>query len=78
MNENRLYKQVMTIFGTLMVFFYLGFGIFLLSSHKLDYILVKPLRVIVGSTLIFYGIYRAYRSYIQIVEVFFTKEKDED
>ena len=69
----------MTIFGTLMTFFYLGVGIFLVSSPFLRYIdIPKPLRIIVGITFIFYGIYRAYRSYTQIVEVFFTKEKDED
>jgi hypothetical protein len=60
-----------------MMFFYLGVGIFLISSPVLYYI-DKPLRIILGVTFIFYGIYRAFRSYTQIVEVFFTKEKDED
>jgi hypothetical protein len=31
-----------------------------------------------GGTFIFYGIYRAFRTYVKIVEVFFTKENDND
>jgi len=31
-----------------------------------------------GSTLMFYGLYRAYRAYVKIVEVFFTKEEDDE
>ena len=38
----------------------------------------KPVRVIMGSTFIFYGLYRAYRAYVKIVEVFFTKDEDEE
>jgi hypothetical protein len=37
----------------------------------------KSVRVIIGSSFIFYGLYRAYRAYTKIVEVFFTDE-DED
>jgi hypothetical protein len=29
-----------------------------------------------GSTFIFYGLYRAYRAYVKIVEAFFSKDKD--
>jgi hypothetical protein len=38
----------------------------------------KPVRVMIGSAFIFYGLYRAYRAYVRIVEVFFTKDEDED
>jgi len=63
------------IFSVFMVFFYLGIGIYLAFFFEKTY-LDKALRVIVGSTFIFYGLYRAYRTYIQIVEAFFTDDKN--
>jgi cytochrome c biogenesis protein CcdA len=76
MNESRLYKQVMAIFGFFMTFFYIGVGSYLCFTQNLNY-LDKFLRIFVGSTFIFYGLYRAYRTFRQIVEVFFNKDKDE-
>jgi hypothetical protein len=73
MSGNRLMEQVMTIFSSFMVFFYFGVGIYLLFYFDLS-TLDKSIRVIMGSTFIFYGLFRAYRSYVKIVEVFFTKE----
>ena len=70
-------QQVTTIFSTFMVFFYLGAGCYFIFFSSFSYI-DKPVRVIVGSSFIFYGLYRAYRAYVKIVEVFFTKEEDED
>jgi len=76
MSENRLMQQVIAIFSIFMVFFYLGVGIFLIFFTGLSY-LDKAVRIIMGSTFIFYGLFRAYRSYVKIVEVFFTDNKDE-
>lgn len=69
-------QQVTAIFSTFMVIFYLGVGCYLVFFFNLSY-LDKPVRVIMGSTFIFYGLYRAYRSYVKIVEVFFTKDEDD-
>ncbi|MBK7710254.1 MAG: hypothetical protein IPJ37_04360 [Bacteroidales bacterium] len=72
MNENRLMQQVTAIFSIFMVFFYFGVGcyfVFFSDSSYLD----KPVRVIMGSTFLFYGVYRAYRTYVKIVEAFFFK-----
>jgi hypothetical protein len=77
MDGNRLMEQVTTIFSTFMVIFYLGVGLFLIFYSNLSY-LDKAVRVIIGSTFIFYGLYRAYRAYVKIVEVFFTKDKDNE
>ena len=76
MNQNRLMEQVTAIFSSFMVFFYLGIGCYFVFSKTLSY-LDRPVLVIIGSAFIFYGLYRAYRAYIKIVEVFFTKDKDE-
>jgi len=75
MTENRIMKQVTAIFSIFMVFFYLGVGCFFIFFSDRSY-LDKPVRVIMGSTLIFYGLFRAYRAYLKIVEAFFTKNKD--
>jgi hypothetical protein len=77
MNGNRLMDQVTTIFSLFMVFFYLGAGCFFIFFSNMSY-LDKAVRVIMGSTFIFYGLYRAYRTYVKIVEVFFTKDEDDE
>jgi hypothetical protein len=77
MNGNRLMEQVTAIFSVFMVFFYLGIGSYLVFFADLSY-LDKAVKVIMGSTFIFYGCYRAFRAYIKIVEVFFTKDDDDE
>jgi hypothetical protein len=77
MNENRLMGQVTAIFSIFMVVFYLGVGCYFIFFTTLSY-LDKPVLVIVGSAFIFYGLFRAYRAYVKILEVFFTKDKDEE
>ena len=74
MNENKLMQQVMAIFSLFMVFFYLGVGIYLIYFTNLSY-LDKAVRMIMGWTFILYGIFRAYRAYVKIIEVFFTEDK---
>ncbi len=69
-------KQITTFFGVLMVFFYLGVGGYIIFAQQLAYF-DKPLRVILGSTLILYGIYRAFRAYYQIKELFSGYNKDD-
>lgn len=70
-------QQVISIFSIFMVLFYLGVGWYFVFYSDLSY-LDKPVRVIMGSTFIFYGLYRAYRAYVKIVEVFFTGNGDEE
>ena len=77
MNDNRIMKQISTIFGTFMVVFYIGVGIYLIFIIRQD-IIDKPIRVIMGSTFIFYGLYRAYKAYIDIVRYFIKKPEDTD
>jgi Na+/phosphate symporter len=77
MNENRLMQQVTAIFSIFMVLFYLFAGIFLLFFFESSDV-NRPLIVIMGVTFIFYGLYRTFRAYLKIVEVFFTKDKDNE
>lgn len=71
----RVYDQVMTIFGTAMVFFYLGLAYFLLFSPVLSYIDIT-LRTIFAVPLLLYGVYRAVGSYRRIKESFFEKDEE--
>jgi hypothetical protein len=77
MNGDRLMQQVTSIFSVFMVLFYLGVGWYFVFYSNLSY-LDKSIRVIMGSTFMFYGLYRAYRTYVKIVEVFFTKDEDDE
>jgi cytochrome c biogenesis protein CcdA len=77
MNNGNLYDKVFSIFGFVMVFFYLGLGYYLIFSPYLNYI-DKPLRVIIGVPLIIYGIYRAITSFQKIKDNFFSKDDDGD
>jgi hypothetical protein len=77
MNENRLMQQVTAIFSIFMVFFYLGVGIYFVFFSDTSY-LDKSVRVIMGSTFLFYGVYRAYRAYVKIMEAFFSGNKNRE
>lgn len=76
MNENKLMQQITAVFSVFMVLFYLGAGFFLLFYFKNNYV-DKSLIVIMGSTFILYGLYRAFRAYLKIVEVFFTNDNEQ-
>jgi hypothetical protein len=75
MSSKRVYDQVMTIFGTAMVFFYLGLSYILLFSTMLRYIDIT-LRTIFAVPFLLYGVYRAVGSYRRIKENFFESEEE--
>ncbi len=77
MNENKIMQQISAIFSVFMVFFYIGVGSFFMIYFDNSYV-DKPVRVIMGSTFIFYGIYRAFRAYVQIKKLFFTPDQDSE
>lgn len=75
MNNNKILQQFYAVFGIFMVMFYLGAGIFLLFYAKM-FEIDKAIRGIIGSTFIFYGLYRIYVTFKQIKLAFFTKDED--
>jgi hypothetical protein len=54
----------MSIFGLFMVAVYIFCGIFIIVTPVFD--LAKELRVIFGSVIIIYGIYRFVRTYVKL------------
>jgi threonine/homoserine/homoserine lactone efflux protein len=78
MNENRLMQQIGTIFGAFMTLFYFGVGFYIILSPNVvlspDPAASKFLRILLGSTFVIYGVYRAYRTYVKVVEIFFTDD----
>jgi hypothetical protein len=78
MNGGKISQQLHTILGAFMVLFYLGVGIFIMFFADRWYNIDKAIRVIMGSTFLFYGTFRTFVSYKQIVEAFFTRENDEE
>jgi len=77
MDNNRLMNQITAIFSIFMVLFYIGIGIYLIFFFNRTY-LDRPVLVIMGSTFIFYGLYRAFRTYRKIVELFFRSENEDE
>jgi len=77
MKENRIVQQVTAVFSTLMVFFYIGGGYYVI--HYADrFNLDKSVLILLGSTFIFYGLYRAYRAYVKIVNAFFKEDTNNE
>lgn len=76
MNSNRMLRQFHAMFGIFMVVFYLGVGIFLLFFAKM-FNIDQAIKVIIGSTFIFYGLYRTSVTYKQIKEAFFSRGDEE-
>ncbi len=77
MDSNRMMDQMNAIFGAFMVFFYIGIGVYIIFFFNYT-TMDKSLRVIFGSVLIFYGLYRAARTYTKISEAFFSRQKKDD
>jgi len=75
MSSRRVYDQVMTIFSTAMVFFYLGLAYILLFSTIFSYVDIT-LRTIFAVPFLLYGVYRAVGSYRRIKENFFDREEE--
>lgn len=78
MNGNRMMKQIGAIFSLFMVFFYIGIGIYLIfyfdkTKSNLDSTVI----IFFGSFCIFYGLYRAYTTYVSIFRLFFRNDDDE-
>jgi hypothetical protein len=76
MNNNRMYDKIFAIFGTVMVFFYFGLAIFILTTDLFD--IDKALRIILAVPLFIYALYRVFLSYEKIKESFFGKDDDEN
>ncbi len=77
MNDSKLMQQVTAIFSVFMVLFYFGIGIFMIFFFR-NTSLDRSVLVIFGSVCIFYGLYRAYRTYVSIVNLFFKHDKDNE
>lgn len=75
MSGNRIIQQFHAVFGIFMVMFYIGAGILLLFFAE-RFNIDKALRVIIGSSFLFYGLYRVYATWKLITSAFFSKDHD--
>jgi len=78
MNNNKILQQFHAMFGVFMVAFYIGIGLFMLFYAKKFFVIDKAMRVIMGSTFLFFGVYRIFVSIQQIRDAFFSTNKDEE
>ena len=74
---NRWYSQFMIFFGGLMTFFYFGIGYYIIFSPNFSNF-DKFVRYLFGGALIFYGIYRLFRTISQVKEEFFSNKYDDE
>ncbi len=72
MSMNNWYGQFMIMFGAIMTLFYIGVGLYFILSPDLIHI-ESFIRYLVGGIFVLYGIYRAFKVYEKVKEVFFTK-----
>jgi len=76
MNSSKMYDKVFAIFGTVMVFFYFGLALFVLTTKIFD--IDKAMRIILAVPLFIYAFYRVFVSYEKIRDSFFnSKDRDE-
>ncbi|MCU0460650.1 MAG: hypothetical protein MUF36_01350 [Bacteroidales bacterium] len=78
MNSNKLLQQLTAIFGIFMVAFYIGVGVFMLFYARKWFMIDKAISVIMGSTFLFFGVYRIFVSINQVRRAFFPREEDEE
>jgi hypothetical protein len=76
MSSSKMYDKVFAIFGTIMVFFYFGLALFILTTTLFD--IDKTYRIVFSIPLFIYAIYRAFMSYEKIKEAYFSKDNDEE
>jgi hypothetical protein len=75
MDGKRMYDKIFAIFGTIMVFFYFGLAIFLLTSQLIN--IDKAMRIVLSVPLFIYAIYRVFVSYEKIRDSFFSGDENE-
>jgi len=78
MNSNRVLQQMNAMFGIFMVIFYIGVGVFMLFYARKWFVIDKAISVIMGSTFLFFGVYRIFVSINQVRKAFFTRKEDEE
>ena len=77
MNDNKILRQISSMFSIFMVIFYIGFGTF--SIFFFDQSLIdRATRVIIGTAFIIYGVFRAFKTFFQVKELFFNTEIDDE
>jgi hypothetical protein len=76
MNSRTMYDRIFAIFGTVMVFFYFGLAIFILTTKLFD--IDKAMRIVLAVPLFIYATYRIFVSYEKIRDSFFSgNDRDE-
>ena len=77
MDANKILQQMTLMFSVFMIFFYIGVGAYMVFYFDQSYI-DKATRTIIGSAFMFYGVFRAFRAFVQIKQAFFDKETDDE
>jgi ABC-type phosphate transport system permease subunit len=71
MNQKRMMDQVTAVFGIFMTAFYIGVGIYMAFYAKLN--IENAIKNLVAYPFILFGIYRGFRTWQKIRDLFFRK-----
>lgn len=74
-STSKMYDKVFAIFGTVMVLFYFGLAIFIITTDLFE--IDRALRIVLSVPLFIYALYRVFVSYEKIRDSFFSKDEDE-
>ena len=76
-DNNKMIQQMFSVFSIFMVMFYIGMGAFLVFFIEQS-VIDKAAMIIIGSVFMVYGVFRAFKTFFQIKELFFNKETDDE
>jgi len=76
-DNNKMIQQMFSVFSIFMVMFYIGMGAFLVFFIEQS-VIDKAAMIIIGSVFMVYGVFRAFKTFFQIKELFFNTETDDD
>ena len=77
MDANKILQQMTLMFSIFMVMFYIGVGAYLVFFFDQSYI-EKATRTIIGSAFMLYGTFRAFRTFVQLKQIFSSNKETED
>ena len=77
MDDNKILRQISSMFSIFMVIFYIGVGTFLIFFFDQS-LIDRATRVIIGTAFIIYGVFRAFKTFFQIKKLFFNTEIDDE
>lgn len=76
-DNNKILQQISSVFSIFMVIFYIGAGILFIFYFEQS-IIDKATRILFGSALLIFGVFRIFKTFFQIKKLFFSTEEEDE